>query len=210
MSNLKKNLSLVKEKIASRPVTIIAASKTYSLKEIKALYQLGITDFGENRAEDLLTRKQHLKDLAINWHFIGHLQSNKVKTIINEIDYLHSLDRISLAKEINKRLLKPLKCFIQINVFKEKNKSGVYLEELEDFLTSLKKYDKIEIVGFMALGVYHDLSKTKTVFETLLALKNKTLYPELSMGMSADYELALQYQATFIRLGRLLVGSNYE
>lgn len=181
-------------------ICIVVASKYMTMDEVLALYNEGARDFGENRSDELLYKIKHSpKD--ITWHFIGSLQSNKVKSMINEITYLHSLDRLSLAKEIQKHRKKPLKCFIQLNITKEPQKGGIFLENLKEFMDSLTKYDKIKVVGFMAMGVLDDLEKTKAVFKTLQSLKSNY---QLSMGMSNDYSLALQYQTDFIRIGSLL------
>ncbi len=204
MSNIKDNVIKLKKDLKEN-IEIVAVSKTYSIDQVKELYLNGINNFGENRVEELLFKKEQLKDLDIKWHFVGNLQSNKVKNVINEIDYLHSLDRISVAKEINKRREEPLKCFIQLNISEEETKSGIKLADLSSFLNSLKKYDKIVIVGFMAMGVLNDLVKTEEVFKKLADLSKKMSYKELSMGMSDDYLLAIKHGATFIRIGRMLV-----
>lgn len=180
--------------------TIVVASKRMSIDEVNALYALGARDFGENRSDELLYKQSQTPD-DITWHFIGHLQTNKVKDIINRIDYLHSLDRLSLAKAIQKYRQTPLKCFIQLNMTRETHKSGVLLENLKEFMTSLTKYDKIKIVGLMAMGAHDDLEQTEVIFKTLMTLKS---HHKLSMGMSDDYQLALQYQTDFIRIGSLL------
>lgn len=181
-------------------VTIVVASKYMSIDEVNKLYSEGARDFGENRSDELLYKKAYTKK-DITWHFIGHLQSNKVKQVINEIDYLHSLDRLSLAKAIQKHRTTPLNCFIQVNVAKESQKSGILLENLKEFMNSLSKYDKIRVVGFMAMGVLNDQNQTKHVFKTLSSIKGDY---KLSMGMSGDYKLALNYQTDYIRIGSLL------
>ncbi len=205
MSNIKENVLKLHREISNHNVTIVAVSKTYSLREVRELYDQGITNFGENRVEELLSKKEQLSDLRINWHFVGNLQSNKVKKVINSIDFLHSLDRLSVAKEINKYRDQPLRCFIQVNISQEESKSGIKLSELPSFINSLKKYDKILVVGFMTMGVINDLVKTEEVFKQLTKLTETIPYKELSMGMSDDYQLAIKHGATFIRIGRMLV-----
>lgn len=205
MSNIKNNVLTLKEELKDSLAKVIAISKTYTVAQVKELYDNGISDFGENRVEELFNKKSELSDYNITWHFVGNLQSNKVKKVINEIDYLHSLDRLSVAKEINKYRKTPLKCFIQVNIAEEESKSGIKLADLSSFLINLKKYDKIIVVGFMAMGVLNDLEKTEFVFKELAKLANKTSYKELSMGMSDDYLLAVKYGATFLRIGRMLV-----
>ena len=134
------------------PATVICASKYIEAKDIEMLYTLGITHFGENRVDALLAKQIELSHLNITWHFIGSLQTNKVKKVINEITYFHALDSIKLAAEINKHRKTPLNCFIEVNVLKEMSKHGIFTEDLEIFIKELKKYDKIKVVGLMTMG----------------------------------------------------------
>jgi len=205
MSNYEQNLTEIRSNFKKSKARIICASKYIEADSIRELYHLGITDFGENRTDALLNKKEALKDLNITWHFIGHLQSNKVKSIINEIDYLHSLDSLKLAKLIQTYREEPLKCFIEINVLEDIKKTGIYEDYLDELIQKLKKYDKIEIVGFMAMGKQNNLSKTDEVFKRLNLLKKYYKLPELSIGMSDDYQIAIENGATMVRIGRLLV-----
>lgn len=206
MSKFSLNTVKILASVSSYPeVRIICASKYVTALEMKEIYHAGIRHFGENHAQVLLEKKQQLSELDICWHFIGHLQTNKVKKLINEIDYLHSLDSMKLAKEIQKYREAPLYCFIEVNVAKDMNKNGVFVEALDDFLKELENYDKIKIVGFMAMGVDDDLTATQQVFETLHALKTQYGVQYLSMGMTNDYELALSIGTNFVRIGRKFV-----
>lgn len=205
MSNYEQNLTEIQANFKKSKAKIICASKYIEADSIRELYHLGVTDFGENRTDALLKKKEALKDLNITWHFIGHLQSNKVKSIINEIDYLHSLDSLKLAKLIQTYREKPLKCFIEINVLEDIKKTGIYEEYLDELIQKLKKYDKIELVGFMAMGKQNNLSKTDEVFKRVNLLKKYYKLPELSIGMSDDYQIAIENGATMVRIGRLLV-----
>ena len=150
--------------------TIICASKYFDEKQLRKIYDQGYHDFGENRVQVLVEKMNKLKDLDINWHFIGHLQSNKVKEVINDIAFLHTLDRISLAKEIQKHANHKIKCLIQMNLTEEDQKSGLYLDKLPQFLLEIKKYDKIELIGFMTMGKDEDEIKTNEVFKKLYDL----------------------------------------
>lgn len=198
LGSMSKYLKLVREVGNTK---IVVASKYMTLDNMKSLYNDGARDFGENRVDDLLSKIEKLPN-DITWHFIGSLQTNKVKKVINKISYLHSLDRISLAKSINKYRCEPLNCFIQINFTKESRKSGIYYEDLKEFMNSLNKYDKIRVVGFMAMGAYDDLCLTEKIFSSMLKLKNGKY--QLSMGMTNDYKLALKYKTDYIRIGSLL------
>jgi hypothetical protein len=206
MSNLTRNTEKILASVQSHPeVIVICASKYVTALEMKEIYHAGIRHFGENHAQVLLEKKQVLSDLSIVWHFIGHLQTNKVKPLINEIDFLHSLDSIKLAKEIQKHRVEPLDCFIEVNIAQDPNKNGIKMENIDDFLKELINYDKIKIVGFMAMGVDNDMDATKVVFETLYQLKAHYGVSYLSMGMTNDYELALSIGTNFVRIGRKFV-----
>ncbi len=182
--------------------TIICASKYFSPEQLRIIYQKGYHDFGENRVQVMLDKVDSLNDLDITWHFIGHLQSNKVKDIINHIDYLHTLDRLSVAKEIQKYRTGKIKCLIQLNLTEEPQKSGIYIDKLDQFLLEIKKYDKIELVGFMTMGKDQDEVETEEAFKKMYQLSMKYHLPLLSMGMTEDYQLAIKHHATHLRIGR--------
>lgn len=182
--------------------TVVCASKYFTADELRVLYQKGIHHFGENKVQDFLKKQELLNDLDIKWHFIGHLQSNKVKDMINHISLLHTLDRLSVAHEIQKYARYPISCLIQVNLTEENQKSGVNPENLAQFLIEIKKYDKINIVGFMTMGKLDDLDKTEIAFKKLDELANFYNLPFRSMGMSDDYEIAIKHHATHLRIGR--------
>ena len=191
-------------------VTLVAATKYINAEEMKELYNHNIKDYGENRVDSFLTKYESLKDYKdIKWHFIGHLQRNKAKLIINKITYLHSLDSLELAKIIEKERETPLDTFIEVSINLEESKNGVPYYELEDFFKELLQYKKIHIVGLMMMAVKGSLN-TEEQFDKLRDLKlqleekYKVKIPYISMGMSDDYESALKAGATHIRLGRIL------
>lgn len=194
-------------------VTICAATKYVDVKVMKELLQAGITNFGENRVQDFLTKYEVLQNEDITWHFIGTLQTNKVKKMINKISYLHSLDRENLAEEINKYRKAPLNCFIQVNCSGEVSKHGLRVDDVHSFIYKLEKYDKIKIIGLMTMAENTtDIEVLKQTFRTLRELRDeiqtlKLPYApctELSMGMSNDYQIAIREGATVIRIGSLL------
>ena len=201
----------IKEFISTIPsgVTLVAATKYVDAIEMKKLYNAGINNFGENRVDAFLMKYQSLKELDISWHFIGHLQRNKAKEVINKIDFLHSLDSLKLAEEIEKYRDKPLNVFVEVSINLEENKNGVPFYEAESFIKSLLKYKKINVVGLMMMTVKLSEDKEKQ-FQKLVDLKQeieKSLniqIPYLSMGMSDDYLEAIKEGATHIRLGRIL------
>ena len=190
-------------------ITLVAATKYVDSNEMRSLFKNGVTNFGENRVDAFLSKYEDLKDLDVTWHFIGHLQRNKAKEIINKIDYLHSLDSLKLADEIEKYRENPLPTFVEVSINLEENKNGVPYYELEGFIKSLLKYKKIKLVGLMMMTIKVSEDK-ENQFAKLVELKKKIennlniKIPYLSMGMSEDYLEAIKEGATHIRLGRIL------
>ena len=192
-------------------VTAVAATKYVGTSEMLELYQHGIIDFGENRVEAFLEKYDNLEGITPRWHFIGHLQRNKAKKVLNKIDYLHSLDSIDLAKVIEKERETPLKCFIEVSINLEETKNGVPYMDIDSFMEKVLLYDKVELVGLMMMAVKGDSdSDILNQFERLRDLRNlleekyNIKLPYLSMGMSDDYRMAIEASATHIRLGRVL------
>ncbi|MDD3130155.1 MAG: YggS family pyridoxal phosphate-dependent enzyme, partial [Candidatus Izemoplasmatales bacterium] len=155
--------------------TIVAATKYGNSKDIIDLVEAGINNIGENRVNAFLDKYESLKDYIIIWHFIGHLQSKKVKSMINNIDYLHSLDRTSLVEEIQKyREGKPLNCFIEVNIAEEESKYGLESSEVVSFYQKLFVYDKINVVGLMGMASFTDNEEVIAAqFQKLVDLKDK-------------------------------------
>ena len=194
---------------------LVAVSKTVDADQIQALYDLGQRHFVENRYPAFLEKQAALAQTApdIVWHFIGRVQTRQVKEFINQIDYLHALDRFDLAKEIQKRADHPIKCFLQVNVSGEESKTGYEPEQVFAAIEQLAPYDKIEIVGLMTMapadaleGELHFFFKT---LKHLQLLVQEAGYPhapctELSMGMSQDYTIATEEGASFLRVGSAL------
>lgn len=222
--SIKNNIAAVQEKIAQAcaksgrslaDIKIIAVTKNVDIPTADSLIDLGFKEIGENRVQDGLLKYSALSSKA-TWHFIGNLQTRKVKEIIGKFSYIHSLDRLSLASELNKRaklLDTVVKCFVQVNVSGEDTKSGVEPENLLAFISELSSFSAIEIVGLMTMAPFEvDSELTRPVFKRLrelLALVNQAqILPyrisELSMGMSNDYEIAIEEGATYIRLGTAL------
>lgn len=212
--DIKKNVEQVQRNIQACQrdddhFRIVAATKYVNVEQMKRLYDCGITIMGENRVDALLEKKAQLQ-LPVEWHFIGTLQSRKVKEMINDIDVLHSLDRLSLAKEIEKYRMTPLKCLIQVNISGESTKHGLAKEEVSTFIEQLRAFSKIEVVGLMTMAPNTtDSNEIRCCFSDLKQLqldleKHHELCKELSMGMSNDYLIALEEGATYVRLGSIL------
>ncbi|OEL08578.1 YggS family pyridoxal phosphate-dependent enzyme [Staphylococcus equorum] len=193
---------------------VIAVTKYVTIDRANDAYHAGIRHFGENRLEGFQLKKEALPD-DIVMHFIGSLQTRKVKEVINEIDYFHALDRLKLAKEINKRAENKIKCFVQVNVSGEESKQGVALEDVNTFIETLEQYENLEVVGLMTMApLTDDESYIKSLFQSLrnkrdeIKALNLNYAPctELSMGMSNDFHLAAEEGASFVRIGTKLVG----
>jgi PLP dependent protein len=198
-------------------IRVIAVTKYVDVNRMEETLAAGLMHIGENKAQDIREKWERLNGRGI-WHFIGHLQSNKVKYIIDKCAYLHSLDRLSLAKEINKRAKqvdKIMSCFVQVNISGETTKHGLTENEVESFVQQLEQYEHIRAVGLMTMAPHVDnVEESRPVFRRLKSLqlrlrqKGWTHAPlsELSMGMSNDYEVAVEEGATYIRLGSSIVG----
>lgn len=196
-------------------VKIIAVTKYVSITRAQEAIDAGIVHIGENRLEEGLEKWDALGNQA-QWHFIGSLQSRKVKDMITQFDYIHSLDRKSLAKEINKRAPegKMVKCFVQVNVSGEESKSGLAPQEVIPFIKNIVNYPAIEVVGLMTMAPFIDAEEVRPFFRRMKEIKEEVealklpFAPchELSMGMSNDYVVAVEEGATFIRIGSALVG----
>jgi pyridoxal phosphate enzyme (YggS family) len=198
-------------------VTVVAVTKYVDVTRIEEAFQAGLQHVGESKAQDAVGKWDELGGKG-TWHYIGHLQSNKVKDVIGRFQYIHSLDRLSLAKEIEKKAKDTnttVKCFIQVNISGESTKHGLAPEEVEGFIDDLSSYSHIKIVGLMTMAPYsQNPEDTRSVFQGLKRLQKKLQLvqrehaplTELSMGMSNDYVIAIEEGATFIRLGTVLVG----
>jgi len=202
----------IKEFVKSIPnnVTIVAATKYVGTEDMLILLNNGINNFGENRVDAFITKHEILKEYKnIKWHFIGHLQRNKAKSVINLIDCLHSLDSLELAKKIDELRSTPLDTFIEVSINLEENKNGVPYYEAEQFIQQIMNYKNIHLVGLMMM-VYKDSRNPYDEFIKLKQLRDQLenklniKLPYLSMGMSDDYLDAIKAGATHVRLGRIL------
>lgn len=211
--NIRDNILSLKEEISDE-VKLVAVSKTRSIDEIKEAYNSNQKIFGENRVQEIVEKHQLLPD-DIEWHMIGHLQKNKVKYISNFISLIHSLDRISLATEIDKCAKKSnrkIDCLIQLKISSEETKFGLDISHLEDFFSEVKKYNNINLVGLMGMAsftqekekIIDEFNKIKELYDKM-KLKNSNL-KILSTGMSDDYKLALENGSNMIRLGSKIFG----
>jgi len=211
--SIRDNILNIKDEIGDK-AKLVAVSKTRSTEEINDAYNSGQKIFGENRVQEIVEKQKLLPD-DIEWHMIGHLQKNKVKYITNFISLIHSLDRISLAKEIDKYAKKSkreIDCLIQLKISSEETKFGLDINHLEDFYSEIKKYNNVNVVGLMGMAsftqekekIIDEFSKIKELYDKM-RLKNSNL-KILSTGMSDDYKLALKNGSNMIRLGSKIFG----
>ena len=215
--NINQQISNIKTEIMDS-ADLIAVSKTRTIEEIQEAYNSGQIKFGENRVQEIVDKQSRLPD-DIEWHMIGHLQKNKVKYIARFIKLIHSLDRISLAKEIDKQAKKEgriIDCLIQIKISKEDSKFGLKIEDFECFYKSLKTYKNLNIIGLMGMATFtnnteiidEEFKMIKSIYDDIASIDYK--FKVLSIGMSDDYNIALKNGSNMIRVGSKIFGKrNY-
>lgn len=217
-------LKKIVEELKTNDTQLVAVSKTHPVSVIREYYERGIRDFGENRVQEV-TEKQEELPKDIHWHFIGHLQTNKVKYITPFIHLIHSVDSAKVLKEINKRAKndkRRIDCLLQFKIAEEDTKYGLTLEDARNILTSerYQNMENIRIVGVMGMATFTEeeqqirteFRRLKKIFDTL----KKEFFPdadhfkEISMGMSGDYQLALEEGSTMVRIGSLIFGERNQ
>jgi len=219
--SIKENLNEIKEKIriacersgrSPQDVNILAVTKTIDADRINEAISLGITDIGENRVQELLSKYEFVNS-NVRWHLIGHLQSNKVKYIVDKVCMIHSVESLSLAKEIERQCAKAGKIMdilVEVNVSGEESKSGVSPVEAPAFVEEISKYPHIRVKGLMTMApfdakndelhrIFANLYKISVDISTK-KLDNVSM-ENLSMGMTGDYEIAVEEKSTIVRIG---------
>lgn len=212
--------NLIKE-LNEKNVTLVAVSKTKPIEDIAALYEMGQRDFGENYVQEL-TEKQAALPTDIRWHFIGHLQSNKVKYIAPLVALIHGVDSFKLLQEINKQAKKNnrvIDCLLQVHIAKEETKFGMDATEIITAITAYAygSMEHVRIKGIMGMASFTDnveqvreeLAYLKLLFEKCKDLTNSN-FEVLSMGMSSDYTIAIEEGSTMVRIGSLLFGARTD
>lgn len=204
--------------LRSSGATLVAVSKIKPVSDIKALYDLGQRDFGENYVQELVEKQSQLP-ADIRWHFIGHLQSNKVKYIAPFVHLIHGVDSFSLLKEINKQGIKNsrvIDCLLQVHVAQEATKFGLNETELTEILEQAASLENVSVKGLMGMASFSDneslvrneFRKLKELFGQLNKSGGSNINPRiLSMGMSGDYKIAIEEGSTMVRVGSLLFGA---
>lgn len=223
MSNIESRHKEVLERIARAAeragrdpaeITLIAVSKTFDTDVVKEAFDCGIRDFGENKVQELVAKHKELPDLQVRWHFVGHLQTNKVKHVLPAATMIHSIDSTRLATKINDLAPgpEPVDVLIQINTSDEETKFGIGPDELQDLITAIAPLSSLRVRGLMTLGpLTDDLDAIRRSFLLLreCSLTLRETRPEatiLSMGMTGDYEIAIEEGATHVRVGTAIFG----
>jgi len=208
---ISENLKKVKSRIDSvkhdQKVKLIAVSKARSVTEIQQAVDAGQMQFGENYLQESLDKIDSLEGKNLIWHFIGPIQSNKTASIAEKFDWVHSIERFKIAKRLSDQRnpkLGQLKVLLQINIDREKTKSGFFLEDIDKIVPEIKKLENISLRGFMCIPNPDNSADSFTKMEELIS-KYSDL-DTLSMGMSADLELAIEKGATFVRIGTDIFG----
>ena len=215
--SIEKQILFIKNEIKGK-ADLVAVSKTRSIQEIQEAYNSGQLKFGENRVQEIVDKQSKLPN-NIEWHMIGHLQKNKVKYIAKFINLIHSVDRISLAKEIDKHAKKEnrkIDCLVQLKISKEESKFGLQIEDFKNFYESLQNYKNLNIIGLMGMASFTDdnelidkeFKKIKTIYDDMVLIDSR--FKVLSIGMSDDYNIAIENGSNMIRVGSKIFGKrNY-
>ncbi|MCY6483722.1 YggS family pyridoxal phosphate-dependent enzyme [Clostridium aestuarii] len=213
--SIKENIKKVNAYIP-KDVKLVAVSKTRKLEELEEVYSIGVRDFGENKVQELAEKYDNFhKD--VKWHFIGHLQRNKVKYIVGKVSLIHSLDSIKLLEEIEKKYVaagQVADVLIQINIGRDPNKSGVLLEELDELINICEKCNNVKVKGLMTILPKGDelsnrnyFRQMKEVYDDLYEKQYKNIRMKyLSMGMTGDYKIAISEGANMVRVGEGIFG----
>lgn len=203
-------------------VTIIAVSKTKPLSDVEELLAHGVTEFGENKVQEMVDKYEHVSK-PVHWHLIGHLQTNKVKYIVDKACMIHSVDSVHLAKEIEKEAAKKnlvVKVLLEVNIAHEESKFGINETEVYDLIDAIKDMPHIHVMGLMTIAPFVENPEDNRIYfhkmyQLSLDIKSKCIdnidMNVLSMGMTNDYEIAVEEGATMIRVGTAIFGArNYN
>jgi pyridoxal phosphate enzyme (YggS family) len=218
ITEIQQRIELACSRVGRDPkeVEVVAVTKYVDTETTKQVLESGCLHIGESRVQHAVPKWNQLGDKG-TWHFIGHLQRNKAKEVVGRFEYFHALESLQLAAELEKRCAAgnhKIKCFLQVNVSGEKTKFGISPVELNDFVRSMANFSHIELVGLMTMAPNTpNREEVRPIFRELRDLqrelqRQKFAVPHLSMGMSQDFEIAIEEGATFVRLGSVLVGTS--
>jgi PLP dependent protein len=216
MTDVRENCRRILDKIHSAAVKsgrdpstvqLIAVTKKVSPDKIREAASAGISQIGENRLQEALPKKEALADLPLTWHFIGHLQTNKAKKAVEEFDWIQCVDRAELGEKLNQAAVRRMPVLIEVNLDDEPTKSGVAVPEVRSFVEQFSRYERLELRGLMSIPPFFENPEdVRPYFRKLRLLAEEFRLPELSMGMSHDFEIAIQEGATMVRIGTALFG----
>jgi pyridoxal phosphate enzyme (YggS family) len=202
-----------------RTVRLVAVSKTVPAERVRQAVEAGVQTLGENYIQEARSKHAELSDLSVNWHFIGHLQSNKAKYAVRLFDLIHSLDSLKLARELNRQAARRERVqpvLIQVNISREESKSGIATEEIETLVREVAALENIRLQGLMTMPPFFDQpERARPYFHKLFELARHiedlgiagVSMQELSMGMSGDFEVAIEEGATLVRVGTAIFGA---
>jgi len=211
IQNLQQRIARACEKAGRSPneVTLVAVTKTVDASAIEAAFKAGITHFGESRVQEAKPKIEQLRNLkpGVTWHMVGHLQTNKAKTAAEIFDIIHSIDSLKLAETLNDSSPKRLPILVQVNVAAEATKSGLPLSEVDEAIKQIGRLPNLEIQGLMTIAPWvENTEEVRPVFRHLRQLRDALGLKHLSMGMSDDFEVAIEEGATLVRIGRAVFG----
>jgi PLP dependent protein len=191
-------------------IKLIAVTKTVPPHAISEVVECGVRDVGENRVQEALPKILALAALPLTWHFIGHLQTNKAKKVVEHFHWVQCVDRPELSERLNEAAAKPLPVLIEVKLHEEANKSGIHEAGLGPFVERFRSYNKLELRGLMAIPpFFEDPEQVRPYFRKLSQLAKQFGLPEISMGMSHDFEVAIEEGATMVRIGTALFGERH-
>ena len=220
IQNIKKRIEEAAGKCGRDPstVSLVAVSKTIPVNRVREAIEAGVTVFGENYVQEAREKFNRLATFPVSWHFIGHLQSNKAKYAVRLFDVIHSVDTLKLARELNKQAQKNAKIqniLIQVNISKESSKSGADAENVLDLIDKVRHLENLSVKGLMTMPpFFNDPEKARPYFSALRNLRDRIrikapseiALDELSMGMTGDFEAAIEEGATLVRIGTAIFG----
>jgi hypothetical protein len=188
-------------------ITLLAVSKTVSIARIREAAACGIHHAGENRLQDAIIKMDALRDLDLTWHFIGRIQTNKAKKIAEAFHSIHSVDRLEVVEKLGRAAMRPIAAFIEVKLHHEPEKSGALPAELPELIAAIREQRQLNLRGLMAVPPFlNNLEDVRPYFRQLRELSEKYGLPELSMGMTHDFEVAIEEGATIVRVGTGLFG----
>jgi len=194
-------------------ITLVAVTKGFEASIIKTAFDCGIKNFGENRVQEAEEKIGQLSDLKpdVTWHMVGHLQSNKAKTAVELFDIIHSVDSVRLAEILSRRVQKPLPVLLEVNVSGEATKGGFSVGEIAAAVEEISQLSDLKVMGLMTIAPFvSEPEEVRPVFRKLRELRDSLRLEHLSMGMTDDFEVAVEEGATMLRIGRAIFGERRQ